>query len=172
MPIGGPGAFVAAASRITGIRDNPYLGYNFLVEIQGLIAGGFTEVTGLDITTEVEERREGGVNDHAYKLPKTSSLANLRLIKGVTDIDMLWPWYLDVVAGKVARRHGTIYLLNQIGVPVMWWNFVRAYPIAWEGPRFDAANSLVLSSAMTLAHEGLDNPVTTKLSSALGKFVP
>lgn len=160
----GAGAAAAAASRATGLRLDPYLGYNFLVELQGLIAGGFTEVSGLDITTEIEERRQGGDNARSYKLPKGSSYANLQLIKGLSDVDMLWGWYQDVVAGTVQRRNGTIYLLNQASLPVMWWNFRRAYPIAWSGPRFDAGSSAVLVSSITLAHEGLENPVASALS--------
>ena len=45
-------------------RVDPYMGFRFLVEIQGLIVAGFTEVTGLQAETEFEEIKEGGVNDH------------------------------------------------------------------------------------------------------------
>jgi phage tail-like protein len=108
MPVLGAGAAAAALGRATGLRDDPYQGYNFLVEIQGIIAGGFTEVSGLDIQTEVEEIRQGGDNSRSYKLPKVSGYSNLQLIKGVADIDMMWPWYQDVVAGKIQRRNGTL----------------------------------------------------------------
>lgn len=166
----GPGAAATAASRATGLRLDPYLGFNFLVEVQGLIAGGFTEISGLDITTEIEERRQGGDNARSYKLPKGSSYANLQLIKGLSDVDMLLAWYQDVVAGVIQRRNGTIYLMNQAQTPVMWWNFRRAYPIAWSGPRFDASSTTVLTSSITLAHEGLDNPVASASGSPGGKF--
>lgn len=165
----GPGT-AAAASRATGLRLDPYLGFNFLVEVQGLIAGGFSEISGLDITTEIEERRQGGDNARTYKLPKGSSYANLQLIKGLSDVDMLWAWHQDVVAGTIQRRNGTIYLMNQAQTPVMWWNFRRAYPIAWSGPRFDANTATVLTSSITLAHEGLENPVVSTTGSLGGKF--
>ena len=42
-------------------RADPYLGFRFLVEIEGLIVGGFSEVSGLQAETEFEEVREGGV---------------------------------------------------------------------------------------------------------------
>ena len=168
MPVLGPSAAAAAVSRATGLRDNPYLGYNFLVEIQGILAGGFTEVSGLDITTEIDEIRQGGDNSRTYKLPRGTSYANLQLIKGVSDIDMLWPWYLDVIAGKIQRRNGTIYLLNAFSAPVMWWNVRAAYPIGWVGPRFDATSSAVLSSAITLAHDGIENPVSAAAGSLGG----
>ncbi|MBI1407403.1 MAG: phage tail protein [Caulobacter sp.] len=168
MPVIGPSAAAAVFGNVTGIHDNPYLGYNFLVEIQGLLAGGFTQVTGLDITTEVEDHRQGGNNSYAYKLPKSSSYSDIQLIRGMSDIDMLWPWYQDVVSGKIQRRNGTIYLLSNVGVPTMWWNFRRAYPVSWSGPQFDSNSSQVLSTTITLAHEGLTNPVSSAIGSIGG----
>ncbi|WP_437536862.1 phage tail protein [Sorangium sp. So ce726] len=140
-----------------GVRDDPYFGFNFLVEIQGLIAGGFTSVSGLRISTEVVPVREGGLNTHEYKLPGGTSYSDLVLRRGVSDLDLLWGWYQDVIAGKVSRRNGTIYLLSHANIPVKWWDFVRAYPVAWEGPEFDASSNQVLFQALTIAHEGLFN---------------
>lgn len=157
MAVIGGGAAAAAAARL-GIRDDPYFGYNFLVEIQGLIAGGFSEVSGMQINTETQPLREGGVNTHEYKLPGPSSYSNLVLRKGVSDLDLLWSWYQDVINGKISRRNGTIYLMNHLGVPIRWWNFVRAYPTAWEGPQFNATSSQIAVQSLTIVHEGLFNP--------------
>lgn len=41
-------------------RKDPYRGFRFRVEIEGIIAGGFSEVSGLQVETQVEEHREGG----------------------------------------------------------------------------------------------------------------
>lgn len=168
MPEIGASAAAAVLGRVTGIRDDPYLGYNFLVEIQGILAGGFSEVRGLDITTSVDERRQGGNNSYAYKLAGPTTYSDLQLVRGLSDIDMLWPWYQNVVAGKIQRRNGTIYLLNNMGLPKMWWNFRRAYPVSWVGPSFDASASTVLATTITLAHEGLENPVTAAIGSLGG----
>ncbi|MBX5483935.1 MAG: phage tail protein [Myxococcaceae bacterium] len=157
MPVIGGGAAKAAAGQL-GLRDDPYFGFNFLIEIQGLVAGGFTEVSGLEIKTDVETRREGGLNNYEHKLPGQTTFGDLVLRGGVTDLDLLWGWYQDVVAGKVTRRNGTIYLMNRAGVPTRWWNFVRAYPIAWTGPELNAGTNQVAVQALTLAHEGLVNP--------------
>lgn len=168
MPEFGPSAAAAVFSKVTGLRDDPYMGYNFLVEIQGILAGGFSEVKGLDITTSVDERRQGGNNTYAYKLPGSTGYGDLQLVRGLSDIDMLWPWYQSVVAGKITRRNGTIYLLNQMGLPKMWWNFRRAYPVSWAGPSFDAGSATILSTTITMAHEGLENPVSSAIGSLGG----
>ncbi|RKG72385.1 phage tail protein [Corallococcus exercitus] len=157
MAVIGGGAAAAAAARL-GIRDDPYFGYNFLVEIQGMIAGGFSEVSGLRINTSVESMREGGVNTHEYKLPGQTSYGDLVLRRGVSDVDLLWHWYQDVIDGKISRRNGTIYLMNHVGIPLRWWNFVRAYPTAWEGPEFNATSPQIAVQSLTLVHEGLLNP--------------
>lgn len=157
MPVIGGGAAKAAAGRL-GVRDDPFFGYNFLIEIQGLVAGGFTEVTGLEVKTEVESRREGGLNSYEHRLPGQTSYGDLVLRSGLSDVDLLWGWYQDVVAGRISRRNGTIYLMNHAGLPTRWWNFVRAFPIAWHGPELNAGASQVAVQSLTLAHEGLVNP--------------
>jgi len=48
MPFG-----LNASAGALGVRLDPYLGYNFLVEIDGLLAGGFREVRGLESSVEM-----------------------------------------------------------------------------------------------------------------------
>jgi len=64
----GINAAFSAGSNLLGIRNDPYMAFNFLVEIEGLVVGGFTEVTGLQIETVVETYREGGLNEYEHKL--------------------------------------------------------------------------------------------------------
>lgn len=167
MPAFGINAAFTVAGKALGARLDPYGAYNFLVEIEGIIAGGFTSVSGMDITTEVESIREGGVNDFVHKLPKWTTQADIILAKGQTDLDLLWNWYADVIAGKVERKNGSIYLLDNQGLPAMWWDFIEAYPIKWSGPRLDADKSLVAVESLTLTHHGLTKPVMSQALSAI-----
>jgi len=61
-----------AMGMAVGDRKDPYLAFNFLVEIQGLTVGGFTEVTGLQVEVEVHDYREGGVNEYIHKMTQSS----------------------------------------------------------------------------------------------------
>lgn len=167
MPAIGINAAFTVAGKALGVRLDPYGAYNFLVEIEGIIAGGFTAVSGMDITTEVESIREGGVNDHVHKLPKWTTQTDIVLTKGQTDLDLLWNWYADVIAGKVERKNGSIYLLDDQKLPAMWWDFIEAYPIKWSGPRLDADKSLVAVESLTLTHHGLTKPVMSQALSAV-----
>ena len=53
----------------TGLRVDPYLSFNFLVELDGIAQASFRECSGLGSTTEVIENREGGDNITVRKLP-------------------------------------------------------------------------------------------------------
>lgn len=136
-------------------RLDPYAAYNFRIEIEGLIAGGFSEVSGLNIETEVELIKEGGANDIEYKLPKGTKYSNITLKRGITDFDLIWRWYDDVINGKIKRKDGLIFLCNQTGSPMVTWGFVDAYPIKLDGPTLNATTNTIATETLTLAHHGL-----------------
>jgi phage tail-like protein len=167
MAVIGLNAALAIGGRAVGSRLDPYGAFNFLVEIEGIIAGGFSELSGLDITTDVDTIREGGVNDHVLKLPKGSTQSDLVLKKGQTDLDMLWNWHADVVAGKIQRKNGSIYLLDPQGIPAMWWDFTQAFPIKWSGPMLNASSGQVAFETLTLAHHGLTKSALSQTLSAV-----
>ena len=145
---------------------SPYLSFNFAVEIEGLLVGGFSEVDGLQSEVQVEEYREGGVNSFVHKLPGPTTHANLVLRHGLTAIGTLWSWYDSVARGVIFRRNGTIVLLDRQHVPVMWWNFRRALPVRWTGPSLNAAGDEVAVESIELVHEGLSKPL---LGQAVGR---
>ena len=136
-------------------RTDPYLSYRFLVEIDDLIVGGFSDVSGLQVETETEEYREGGVNDYIHKLPKVTKYLNLTLKRGITDSDVLWKWHQDIVNGKIERKNGRIVLLDSKGDEKWHWTFEGAYPVKWNGPDFKADNSTIAIETIELAHNGI-----------------
>jgi len=129
------------------------------VEIEGLLVGGFTEVSGLESQVDLEPYREGGVNNFVHELPGSVNHAHLVLRHGLTAVSTLWNWYDNTVRGIVQRRNGTIMVLDRRQIPVMWWNFRNALPVRWSGPTFDAGNDQVGVESLELAHEGLTKPL-------------
>jgi phage tail-like protein len=138
-----------------GKRLDPYLSYKFRVEIDSLIVGGFSEVSGLQVETETEDRREGGVNDFVHKLPKGSKQANITLKRGITESAALWNWQQDVVKGKVKRKNVRIILLDAQENEKWYWTFENAYPVKWQGPDFKADSSTTAIETLELVHHGL-----------------
>ncbi len=146
----------------------PYQTFNFAVEIEGLLVGGFSAVSGLDSEVEVEEYREGGVNGFVHKLPVRTSYPNLVLSHGLTSVDTLWNWYYNTTLGAIQRRNGTIMLLDSRQFPVMWWNFRNALPVRWAGPDFTATSDEVAIESLELAHEGLTRPLLGQAIAVAG----
>lgn len=137
-------------------RKDPFLGYNFAVEVENLVAGGFSEVSGLEIQTEVQEYREGGVNEFIHKRAGPVKYpSNLILKHGMTDRHELWDWYWDVMQGNVERKNVSVLLLDSAGNEQMRWNFEDAYPVRWVGPSLRATASEVAVETLELAHNGL-----------------
>jgi phage tail-like protein len=138
---------------------DPFLAFNFAVEIEGLLVGGFTEVSGLESDVQFEEYREGGVNGFTHKLPGHVTHANLVLRHGLTAISTLWNWYDNTTRGIISRRNGTIMLLNGRQIPIMWWNFRNALPVRWSGPTLNAMSDEAGFESIELVHEGLSLPL-------------
>ena len=136
-------------------RNDPYTGFMFQVEIQGLILAGFSEVSGLQMETETHDFREGGVNDYMHKLPSGSKQTNITLKRGLTDSDTLWKWHQGVVNGKIERKSGRIIMMDAEGNENWHWTFEGAYPVKWQGPDFKADSSTAAIETLELAHKGI-----------------
>jgi len=139
----------------TGNRIDPYRGFNFLVEIDGITRAGFQECSGLDATTDVTEYREGTDPNHKRKLPSLNSFSNITLKWGVTDSDELWKWRQTVLDGRAERKNGSIILMDDAGNEKVRWNFLNAWPTKWTGPTFNATDNGVAVETLELAHEEL-----------------
>lgn len=169
----GLNAAFSLATNLLGIRSDPYQGFNFMVEIEGVLAGGFSECTGLQAEIETEEYREGGVNEYVHRFIGRTRYSPLILKHGLTQIDGLWTWYQEVSQGinskkPFSRSNGTIYLLDKKSIPVMWWNFKEAYPYKWTGPEFRADSGNVAFESVELAHRGLSRPSLGGLVAGIG----
>jgi phage tail-like protein len=158
MALPGAGLAFALAAGELGVRLDPFHGSNFVVEIEGILSGQFSEVSGLQAETEIEEYAEGGLNSYVHRFAGRTKHSPLQLKHGLTLIDGLWWWHQDVIRGKITRRNGTIYLLTAKRIPVLWWNFKNAFPSKWVGPSFHANSSEVAFESIELAHEGLSRP--------------
>lgn len=135
-------------------RD-PYMGFNFIVEIEGLTVGGFSEVTGLSSRIEVETYVEGGVNHRIHQFPKQMTYPNLVLMRGLAERDDLWKWYEDATRGKIRLLNGTIMVRDSKQSKLIGWNFKKAYPVAWDGPQLNASSDEVAFERLELVHRGI-----------------
>jgi len=140
---------------VTGNRVDPYLSFNFLVEIEGLLVGGFSDVSGLQSEIEVNDYREGGMNDYIHRFAGPARYSsNLVLKHGISDIAILWLWHRDVRRGIITRRNVTIILQAASGLPVNFWTLEKACPVRWVGPELKADSNTVAVETLELVHCG------------------
>jgi len=165
MAVAGLNMAAGLAGHFTGFHLDVFKAYNFLLEIHGVFVGGFKSVEGTGSKTEVFRFHEGGANGVEYKLPGPITYGDLVLSSGLTFVDPMWLWYRSTLYGKPQRRNGTIYLLDDVGVPAAWWNLTNAWPTEWIGPRFDATEPLVAIQSFTLVYESIAKSLA---SSAVG----
>jgi phage tail-like protein len=139
-----------------GKRKDPYGQFNFLIEIDGVVKGGFSEVSGLTTDTNVIEYREGNEITTVRKLPGLMKYNNIVLKRGWTKDRSLWEWRKRVIDGKTQRTAGSIVLLDEGRNEALRWNFREGWPSKWEGPALNAKTSEVAIETLEIAHEGLE----------------
>jgi phage tail-like protein len=118
--------------------------------------GGFTDCSGLEVSTEIFEYMEGGQNAFTHKLPSRTKPADIVLKRGLLVATDLWEWIRQVTDGTYQRRDGMIVLLAQTGVPAQAWLFHRGLPLKWTGPTLSSTQNGVATESLAIAHEGLE----------------
>lgn len=140
----------------TDQRIDPYRAYNFVLEIDGVPKGAFSEVGGLTAERESVDYREGtDVQPNVRKLPSLSKFGNITLKRGYTADKSLWQWNVNLFNGVTDRRNVTIVLMNERREPVLRWNVENAWISKIEGPSFKASSNDVAMESLELVHEGL-----------------
>ncbi len=133
----------------------PFGKFRYRVEIDGLDAGGFSEVSGFDASIDVMEYREGDMVQTPYKIPGLKKYGNITLKKGLTDSLVMYEWLITGVDGPVDRKTITITSLDESEQPVASWQVINAWPIKYTAPDFSATSSEVAIETIEVAHEGM-----------------
>jgi phage tail-like protein len=132
-------------------KFNPFPASNFQVEVDGVIAGSFSEVSGIGAEIDIEEYREGGVNDFVHKLLKNTKQENLTLKRPLTKLTVLYDWYKQVVMGNIERR---TLVDSQEGL-IKSWSYKDCIPVSWKGPELKSDGNTMGIESVTLVHRGL-----------------
>ena len=125
------------------------------VMIDSLAQAVFTELSGLQIETEVLEYVEGGNNGFVHHLPGPTRVSNLTLKRGMTSSNELFKWYLDIARGKIDQRNLSVIMYDTAGTELTRWNFIKAYPVKWVGPQLMAGGNTAAVETLEFAHAGL-----------------
>jgi len=138
------------------MNDYPLVKFHFSVEWGGTKIG-FSEVSGLDVETEVIEYRDGASPEFSKKkMPGMQSYSNITLKRGSFQSDNeYYDWWNTVKLNKIERRDIIISLLNEAHEPVVAWKIKNAWPVKVQSTELSADGSEVAIETLELAHEGL-----------------
>lgn len=136
-------------------RNDPVSTFRFTVRFDDLPPGGFSDCTGLQVETEVQDFREGGLNTHVWKFATRTKQANLTLKRGIVN-RVLWQWYDDMINGKMRFRNGTIIVHDPTGEKdVLEFQILQAFPVKWVGSDLSAMQNNLAVETVEFAHQGL-----------------
>lgn len=142
-------------------RDDPYGGFNFEIEINGIsddgtaVKGSFAEASGLEVDIQPIEYRNGAEDITVRKIAGLKKYPNIVLRRGILGDPALWNWIEEAMDGKVRRTEGSVVLLDENRQEVMRWNFKRGWPCKWTGPGLNAKNNEIGMESLEICHEGL-----------------
>lgn len=118
---------------------------------------GFQEASGIEAKIDLEEVVEGGENRFVHQLPGVTRSPNLVLRRGyVTAPSFLSEWAAQTIGATlntpVLTQTLVVMLIGPARVPVVAWNFDRAWPVRWVTGPFDAMKNEVLTEVMEFSY--------------------
>lgn len=134
----------------------PLLKFSFLVEWGGERVG-FTEVTGLESSTEVIEYREGASPVASkQKMPGMLTYGNITMKRGTIAPDSdFYNWFNSHQFNATERRDLTIKLLNESLEPVMTWRALNCFVVKYTPSELKADANEVAVETIEVATEGI-----------------
>ena len=138
------------------MADYPLPKFHFEVQWGGT-RFGFTEVSGLDVETEVIEYREGNMKEYqSLKMPGRQKFGNITMKRGTFKSDNeFYQFWNEIKLNQIDRRDITITLLNEEHQPVVTWNVKQAWPTKIQSTDLKGDANEAAIETIELAHEGL-----------------
>jgi phage tail-like protein len=138
------------------MTDYPIPKFHFQADWGG-VRIGFTEVSGLDVETEVIEYRDGASPEYSKrKIPGMQKYPNVTMKRAVFASDNdYFKWWNTVALNTVERRSVTISLLNEKHEPVVVWKVKNAWPAKIASTDLKADGNEIAVESIELAHDGL-----------------
>ncbi|HUB90427.1 MAG TPA: phage tail protein [Dyella sp.] len=135
--------------------------FYFTVSVNSSSSGpdsSFQEVSGIELTMEVDELREGGENRFVHQLPTGVKQKRLTLKRGVApDSSPLVGWCKrtleDGLSVQIELATVDVKLLDEKSNPLRGWSFTNAYPVRWEIDTFNSTKNEVALETIELAYQ-------------------
>jgi phage tail-like protein len=117
----------------------------------------FQDISGIEAKLETESVSEGGENRFAHALPTVTKSPNLVLKRGyVTKPSFLSEWAAQTVGSTLSvpilTQTLVVMLLGADGIPMVAWNFDRAWPVRWVTGPFDSQKNEILTELLEFSY--------------------
>ncbi len=116
--------------------------------------GNWTKCEGLTVEWEVQEYREGGLNDYVHRLPGRRKYQNIKLTRPVDPASRDVAAWISKVEGPNAGHTAQVAILDGEGIPIAVWDVFDVWPTRWTGPNMDVNGKDVAYETLELAHSG------------------
>ena len=145
-------------------RDNPYGAFNFMVSLEdanepeGVLIGGFSDVSGLGREVNYSDYRNGNeLFNTPRKVANTFKQEDVTLKRGLIRSQRAFQWLVAVAQdGQYLPKQVTITLLDEARRGVAVFRLRNAQPKKWVGPTLAAkGGGEVAMEELHLAHEGV-----------------
>ena len=132
--------------------------------MDGISRTGFSEVSGMNMTIDPVEYREGDdLRNTPRKLPGLTKFGNVTLRWGVTEDSDFLEWLLSCAPSNSApptgmtRKNITITLFDDAGNPGPSWELINAWPVGYTVPDLNGLGGEIAIHSLELCHEGLEH---------------
>jgi phage tail-like protein len=144
----------------SGRGSDPLVAFVFRLEIEGKLAGYFTECSGIGSENDVIRQKIVDVNGHEAEqvLPGRLKWTDVTLKRGITAKMDIWDWRTQVIKGTLgdARAPVSIILCDRDYTDVARWDFVNAWPSKVSGPTVKADSNELGIEEVVIVHEGME----------------
>jgi len=144
------------------IANVPYRVFRYRVDIDGIARGGFSEVSGMNLSVDPIEYREGAdLRNTPRKYPGLTKFGNISLKWGVSDDQDFIDWIKTVAPDNAAnptgiqRKDVTVFLIDDAGNPGVSWQLINAWPVGYNVPDLSGLGGDIAIESVELCCEGL-----------------
>jgi len=142
----------------------PFRVFRYKVVIEGIERAGFSEVSGMNISVDPIEYREGNdIRNTPRKYPGLAKFGNVSLKWGLTDDSAFLTWIQTVAPsntdgpkGENLRKTVTITLIDDTGKDGPSWSLLNAWPVGYNIPDLSGLGGDIAISSLELCCEGID----------------
>jgi phage tail-like protein len=150
-------------------KDDPLVGTNFFLEIDGSVISNLTSVDGLSVEVEkadITQRVQSGnyIQHVTMSKPKlTGELTVKRLAPLDATGDALWKWFNSIRDSGMSannrsgeRKDGSVVIYDTTMSEIARWNFYSAWPSKIANDGFDVTKNDPVHESVTFQYEKLE----------------